>query len=54
MQQKSYQLPTIDESLDALTGSRYFGTLDMISGYWQVSIDTDAQEKSTFATCSGL
>ena len=32
----------IDESLDALAGSRFFSTLDLVSGYWQVPLDSDA------------
>lgn len=31
-----------------------FRTLDLISGYWLASFDKDAQEKSAFATRSGL
>ena len=46
----TYFILRIDESLDALVGSRYFSTLDLTSGYWQVSLDADTQEKSTFAT----
>ena len=40
--------------LNALASSQYFSTLELTSGYWQVSLDADAQEKSTFATRSGL
>ena len=47
-------LPRIDESLDALAGSKYFRTLDLVSGYWQVPLNTDAQDKSAFATRSGI
>ena len=53
-QQDAYPIPRIDESLDALAGIRYFSTLDLTSGYWQVPLDLDAQAKSAFATRNGL
>lgn len=31
----AFRLPRIDESLESLTGARWFSTLDMASGYWQ-------------------
>jgi len=34
--QNAYRLPRRDEFLDALVGSKYFSTLDRLSGYWQV------------------
>jgi len=48
--QDAYPLPRIDKSLDALTGSKYFSTLDLLSGYWQVPLCLDAQEKAPFIT----
>jgi hypothetical protein len=50
----AYPLPRIDDSLDSLAGSCYFSTLDLLSGYWQVPLDDDAQEKSAFMTRGGL
>ena len=49
-QQDAYPLLRIDKSLDALAGSQFFSTLDLVSGYWHVPLDSDAQEKSAFIT----
>ena len=43
-----------DDTLDALAGARYFTTLDLASGYWQVTMDPAAKEKTAFITHSGL
>ena len=40
--QDVYLLPRIDESLDTLIGSKCFSTLDLTSGYWQISLGDDA------------
>ena len=50
----SYPLPRIDESLDSLSNTKYFSTLDLASGYWQIGLDEDAKRKSAFCTTSGL
>jgi len=38
----------IDESLDALASSKFFSMLDLLSGYWQVPLSPDAQDKAAF------
>ena len=50
----SYPLPRIDESLDSLGTAKYFSTLDLASGYWQIELSDDAKEKSAFCTAQGL
>ena len=50
----AYPLPRIDVTLDTLAGSKWFSTLDLISGYWQVEVDPDDQEKTSFCTPDGL
>ena len=34
----AYPLPRIDDTLDILAGKQWFSTLDLASGYWQVSL----------------
>ena len=50
----AYPLPRIDDTLDMLAGKRWFSTLDLASGYWQVSMSPEARCKTAFATHSGL
>ena len=40
--------------LNMLAGKRWFSTLDLASGYWQVSLSPEARCKTAFATHSGL
>ena len=50
----SYPLPRIDDSLDALSGAKWFSTLDLRSGYWQVKMDPKDKEKTAFTSPYGL
>nr|WP_253310135.1 reverse transcriptase domain-containing protein [Rickettsia endosymbiont of Ceutorhynchus assimilis] len=50
----SFPLPRIDDTLTTLSGSKWFSTLDLKSGYWQVAIHDDEKEKTAFSTGSGL
>ena len=50
----AYPLPRIDDTLDMLAGKQWFSTLDLASGYWQVSLSQEARVKMVFATHSGL
>ena len=46
----SFPLPRIDDLLDQLGGARYFSTLDMASGFWQIQMDQQSREKTAFTT----
>ena len=50
----SYPLPRIDNSLETLADSKWFSTLDLRSGYWQVGVDPHDKEKTAFSTGQGL
>ena len=50
----AFPLPRIDESLDSLSGSEYFCTLDLASGYWQVGMAEEDKDKTAFCTRFGL
>ena len=47
-------LPRIDDTLDALGAAKWFSTLDLASGYWQVEVEPADREKTAFATPQGL
>ena len=49
-----YYLPRIDDIFDTLDGEKYFTSLDLASGYWQIELDKDARAKSAFTTYNGL
>uniref|UniRef100_H3G5E8 Reverse transcriptase domain-containing protein n=1 Tax=Phytophthora ramorum TaxID=164328 RepID=H3G5E8_PHYRM len=49
-----YPLPRIDETLEALGGARLFTTLDLRSGYWQISVAPGDRDKTAFTTKRGL
>ena len=50
----AHPLPRVDDLLDALQGPCMFSTLDLHSGYWQISVDPKDQHKTAFVTPSGL
>ena len=49
-----FPLPRVDDSLDQFSKSRYFTTLDLAAGYWQVLVEPKSCEKTAFVTHSTL
>ena len=47
----AYPLPRIDDTLDMLAGKQWFSTLDLASGYWQVSLSQETRVKTAFELC---
>ena len=54
MVKDAFPLPRFGDSLAAFSGSRWFSTFDLASGYWQVAMDADTQGKAALVTSSSL
>ena len=50
----AHPLPRIEDMFDTLSGSRYFSTLDLASGYHQVEVEPKDRDKTAFVTPFGL
>ena len=50
----AYPLPRIYNTLQSLAGSKWFSTIDLLSGYWQVGIAEKDKEKTAFIMQEGL
>ena len=44
----------MDETFEALTGARYFSTLDLVAAYNQIEVQEEDQHKTAFITPFGL
>jgi hypothetical protein len=50
----SFPLPRIDDVLDLLHGQKFFTTLDLASGYWQIEMDDSSKENTAFIVDNNL
>jgi len=49
-----FPLPHVDDSLDLLSGMKFFTTLNLATGYWQVSMSPNFKEKTAFVAHEGI
>lgn len=47
-------MPRVDELLDLLGSARFYSTLDLMTGYWQIPLSPLSKEKTAFTTLFGL
>lgn len=47
-------MPRIDNALDSLCGARYFSSLNLRSGYWQITMADEDTKRTTFMSPDGL
>ena len=50
----SYPLPNIQVIFDKLGASKWFTTMDLLNGFWQVMIKEEHRHKTAFITARGL
>jgi len=50
----TFPVPDVKDALDSLRGAKYFATIDLLSGYWQLGLTDRAKERSAFCTRRGL
>jgi len=50
----AYLMLQVDEILDQLEQARYLSTLNLVRGYWQVTVAEEDHPKITFITLQGL
>lgn len=44
----AYAIPHIDDSLHLLAGAKYFSTLDLKAGFWQIELKEEDKPKTAF------
>jgi hypothetical protein len=49
-----YPIPRIDDLFDRLGRARFFSSIDLASGYWQIPIKEEDKEKTAFTSPIGL
>ena len=45
----AYNIPNIESTLDRLSGAKWFSTLDLQAGYWQIQLREQDKQKTAFS-----
>ena len=48
----AYPLPRMQETMESMVGTRFFSTMDLKSGFWQVKMTKDSQQYTAFTVGS--
>ena len=47
-QKNTFPLPQIHNAIDALSGSKYYTTVDLLSGFWQIPMEESSKQYTAF------
>lgn len=50
---ENFPVPNIEEQLSDLSGMKYFTALDLMSGYYQIKVDSESRPYTAFVTPNG-
>ena len=50
----SFPMPRVDDIFDSMKGAKWFSSLDLASGYWQMEMKEEDKDKTAFRTHNGL
>ena len=48
----AYPLPCMQETMESMVGTRHFSCMDLKSGFWQVQMDEESRQYTTFTVGS--
>ena len=52
-QKDAFPLPQIHDAIDALSGSKYYTTVDLLSGLWQTPMEESSKQYTAFTVGTG-
>src|SRR6266498_984171 len=50
----AHPLPVVNDIIDKIGGKKYYTSIDLASGYWQVEVNENSQDITAFVTLWGL